>query len=1077
MMSILSMIIIISTYYWYINHFKKKITKTDAYIKPDKTLIDKKIVTSQNLNIIPKVIYMTYHDIDSIPNSVINNFKNFCKGYTIEIHSDQSCEEFLYENYGNDSVQLFREIPIGAHKADFWRYCILYYKGGYYFDIKTSLKTHIDNIFDISQEKQWFTVICDKKYKSCLYNGIIVTPPLNPVLWDALIYFYTNINVPYMSHVHYLFKLLKMNCKLPIKVGNNIQNNGWNCVLLQENCIACNENEHCSPHKGKNCIIYKNNSEVSNVESTFPWSKKYTLKQTKLLSIKDDNIIREYCKENIAIVGTFSYHYECIGFLLDIIGDKYNIDVYHDDKNGFVELFNITYKFRSFILNRSNINTLKYCRIFILSADDPIDINNTITTRIFHLNNFNLRNKNATEYIKLSPLVNKECKYILPIYNTVFPRIVYPNNNIICIGADSMISSYMANNIKMNIIHFSRKSLQNTVGKNIVNAKAIDIEKAISKAMFVFISKKTDRFSGAIALALSGKTPMIIDKYQSDYYNFPCLVYTDENDFIYKLQNMNQDKYKKLQNEVSNFSDKLIKKNRSICKEYGKASFNLIEIKNESNKTPILWNKKIPMSIFQTHENRFVPIGMANAIKQIKTHAPNCSYTFYDENERQNYIKNNYPSAFIPYMSLIPGAYRSDLFRYIRLYTEGGIYFDTSLIPTKILLKDIIKSDDEFVAPFDRKIDDRDIVISNGFLVSTPKHQILKFAIENILDIVNYQKYMTNPLEITGPILLANAVIEFGLENKGVNIFRPGHVGNSTMKLDNKIIYKKFDKYNEYRIITENSMPHYDTLWKKGNVYLENIRLVEWCPVIIKDPFLTQSVNIVKKYDYIIPTSYNKYFGIADPFIINEYIFAELMKEDKGVICVAKNNTNSLVFTPIIEENYHISYPYVFTYYNNWYMIPESYKSGKIYLYKSINFPYNWEKIGNIIDIDGIDSIPFMINNRWYIFTTSEETQENMLFSTANFPIGPWNLVKTSVLPKGYRGGGQVIYKQGMVILPIQPLSKIYGTRLELYKVEYDLSFTKYIKLDAPFGASGIHHLSYDKNNDLYISDLKWFQI
>ena len=49
-----------------------------------------------------------------------------------------------------------------------------------------------------------------------------------------------------------------------------------------------------------------------------------------------------------------------------------------------------------------------------------------------------------------------------------------------------------------------------------------------------------------------------------------------------------------------------------------------------------------------------------------------------------------------------------------------------------------------------------------------------------------------------------------------------------------------------------------------------------------------------------------------------------------------------------------------------------------------------------------------------------------MLFSTVNFPIGPWNLLKTSVLPKGYRGGGQVIYKEGMVILPIQPLSKIY---------------------------------------------------
>ena len=260
-----------------------------------------------------------------------------------------------------------------------------------------------------------------------------------------------------------------------------------------------------------------------------------------------------------------------------------------------------------------------------------------------------------------------------------------------------------------------------------------------------------------------------------------------------------------------------------------------------------------------------------------------------------------------------------------------------------------------------------------------------------------------------------------------------------------------------------------------------NEHKITWTPVLISNP-LYKSYEIYNRPKLILPIGCDLKFGAADPFIINNWIFCELMTISteavisKGYIGVARLNNDILRFTPVIDEKFHMSFPYVFYHDNSWYMIPEVYKSGNIFLYKSNNFPFNWERIKSIYKIDGIDSIPFKINNKWYLFTTSEKTKVNMILTTDNFPEGIWYIIKKNILPLHYRGGGSVIYTQTQVIIPIQPYTcgnKGYGCKLEMYSIDNNLDMKLLHEVIPPYFAKGLHHLSIDPFTGLYICDLR----
>jgi mannosyltransferase OCH1-like enzyme len=51
------------------------------------------------------------------------------------LHDDGEIEKYIEENWPSDFLQFFHALPIGAMKADLWRYLILASEGGVYSDI------------------------------------------------------------------------------------------------------------------------------------------------------------------------------------------------------------------------------------------------------------------------------------------------------------------------------------------------------------------------------------------------------------------------------------------------------------------------------------------------------------------------------------------------------------------------------------------------------------------------------------------------------------------------------------------------------------------------------------------------------------------------------------------------------------------------------------------------------------------------------------------------------------------------------------------------------------------------------
>lgn len=59
-----------------------------------------------------------------------------------------------------------------------------------------------------------------------------------------------------------------------------------------------------------------------------------------------------------------------------------------------------------------------------------------------------------------------------------------------------------------------------------------------------------------------------------------------------------------------------------------------------------------------------------------------------------------------------------------------------------------------------------------------------------------------------------------------------------------------------------------------------------------------------------------------------------------GCLCLSDGDT---CFKEVLNENFHLSYPNVFEYDGSIYMLPETFESNQLRLYKCVSFPYKWE--------------------------------------------------------------------------------------------------------------------------------------
>lgn len=133
--------------------------------------------------------------------------------------------------------------------------------------------------------------------------------------------------------------------------------------------------------------------------------------------------------------------------------------------------------------------------------------------------------------------------------------------------------------------------------------------------------------------------------------------------------------------------------------------------------------------------------------------------------------------------------------------------------------------------------------------------------------------------------------------------------------------------------------------------------------------------NLLDSNTLKIKNNGKNYF--ADPFLINyqgrEICFVEEYSHQtkKGIISAVEIHPDSTKYLgKVIEEDFHLSFPYIFKFKENLFMLPETAQKKEIRLYKCIDFPLKWSFEKTLItNIDAADSMIIRLENEWVLFT------------------------------------------------------------------------------------------------------------
>ncbi len=170
-----------------------------------------------------------------------------------------------------------------------------------------------------------------------------------------------------------------------------------------------------------------------------------------------------------------------------------------------------------------------------------------------------------------------------------------------------------------------------------------------------------------------------------------------------------------------------------------------------------------------------------------------------------------------------------------------------------------------------------------------------------------------------------------------------------------------------------------------------------------------------------IPNPPNRF--LADPFVVknqeNYYCFLEDYdyKKAKGSISVYQINKNECKELGVsLEEDFHLSYPFIFKYDNNFFMCPETGQANEIRLYKCEDFPLKW-KLEKILmkNVNAVDTNIFYKNGLWWLMTNiatsyaGDHESELHIFYNENLISSEWIPHKSNPVmfnPDFARNGG-----------------------------------------------------------------------
>jgi hypothetical protein len=189
----------------------------------------------------------------------------------------------------------------------------------------------------------------------------------------------------------------------------------------------------------------------------------------------------------------------------------------------------------------------------------------------------------------------------------------------------------------------------------------------------------------------------------------------------------------------------------------------------------------------------------------------------------------------------------------------------------------------------------------------------------------------------------------------------------------------------------------------------------------------------------------------ADPFPFvrdgRTYLFLEELpyRRGKGHISVLEIDPEKGATQPVevLRRDYHLSYPFVFEWEGEVYLLPETAEDRKVRLFRCRSFPDDWEEDRVLLDgVNAVDATLAEVDGRWWMFVNigapgAGNWDELHLFH-ADTPLGPWtphrrNPVRSDC--RAARPAGRLFRWQDALYRPAQDCSGTYGRRIVLHRI------------------------------------------
>lgn len=229
----------------------------------------------------------------------------------------------------------------------------------------------------------------------------------------------------------------------------------------------------------------------------------------------------------------------------------------------------------------------------------------------------------------------------------------------------------------------------------------------------------------------------------------------------------------------------------------------------------------------------------------------------------------------------------------------------------------------------------------------------------------------------------------------------------------------------------------------------------------------------------------------ADPFVIkhdqDNYIFFEDYRflKSKGVISFSKIDKDGKHTRPevVLEKGYHLSYPFLFKWKDQIFMIPETSRNGTIELYQALNFPYDWmlEKV-IMKDINACDVTVWVTEKKTWIFTNvvnpGRPQHTDLCLFYADDIFGEWKAHPRNPIVSDIasaRPAGKLFIYNGETVRPGQDSALRYGRSLIFNKItqltEHEYHEEKLAQINPDWYPESMLCHTYNFNEDWEVMD------